>query len=125
MSTGGKGHETTPQPRLASTAVPKECYAGAMTRELRTYTFTVVVEAEDEMWHGYCPTLLAYGAATWGATREEVLGHLREMAEMIIERLAEEGASVPIAPANQEPVTGEQIVITVSAPLEEDAPQPA
>ena len=24
--------------------------------------------------HAYCPTLLAYGAATWGATREEVLG---------------------------------------------------
>ena len=119
MSTGGKGHETTPQPRLASTAVPKGCYAGAMTRELHTYTFTVVVEAEEEMWHAYCPTLLAYGAATWGATREEVLGHIREMAEMIVERLAEEGASLPTAPANHEPVTGEQIVVTVCAPLEE------
>jgi predicted RNase H-like HicB family nuclease len=96
-----------------------------MSRELRTYTFTVVVEPADEMWHAYCPTLLAYGAATWGTTREEVLGHIREMAEMIIERLAEEGASVPIAPANQEPVTGEQIAVTVCAPLEEDAPQPA
>ena len=96
-----------------------------MSRELRTYTFTVVVEPADEMWHAYCPTLLTYGAATWGATREEVLGHIREMAEMIIERLAKEGASVPIAPANQEPVTGEQIAVTVCAPLEEDAPQPA
>jgi hypothetical protein len=35
--------------------------------------------------------------------REGVLGHIREMAEMIVERLAEEGASVPIAPADQEP----------------------
>ena len=96
-----------------------------MSRELRTCTFTVVVEAEDDMWHAYCPTLLAYGAATWGATREEVLGHVREMAAMIVERLAEEGASLPTAPANQEPVTGEQIVVTVCAPLEEDAPQPA
>jgi len=68
-----------------------------MSRELRTYTFTAVVEPADEgMWHAYCPTLLAYGAATWGATREEVLGHIREMAEVIVERLAEEGASVPI-----------------------------
>ena len=81
--------------------------------------FTVVVEPADEgMWHAYCLTLLAYGAATWGATREEVLGHIREMAGMIVERLAEEGASVPIAPrTDQEPVAGERIVVTVRAPL--------
>jgi predicted RNase H-like HicB family nuclease len=51
-----------------------------MSRELRTYTFTVVVEPADEMWHAYCPTLLAYGAATWGTTREEVLAHIGEIA---------------------------------------------
>ena len=94
-----------------------------MSREPRTYTFAAVVEAEEEMWHAYCPTLLAYGAATWGATREEVLGHIREKAAMIVERLAEEGASLPTA--DQEPVTEEQIVVTICAPLEEDAPQPA
>ena len=43
---------------------------------------------------------------------------------MIVERLAEEGASVPTAPANQEPATGKRIVVTVRAPLE-DAPHPA
>jgi hypothetical protein len=33
-----------------------------MSREVRTYTFAVVVEPADEgMWHAYCPTLLAYG----------------------------------------------------------------
>ena len=32
-----------------------------MSRELRTYAFTVVVEPAGEMWHAYCPTLLAYG----------------------------------------------------------------
>jgi hypothetical protein len=53
-----------------------------------------------------------------------VLGHIGEMVEMIVERLAEEGASVPIAPADQEPAAGEQIVVTVCAPLE-DAPHPA
>jgi predicted RNase H-like HicB family nuclease len=96
-----------------------------MSRELRTYTFTVVAEAEDGMWHAYCPTLLAYGAATWGDTREEVLAHIREMVGMVVERLAEEGASVPAAPADQEPVTGEQIVVTVCAQLDENVPQPA
>jgi predicted RNase H-like HicB family nuclease len=95
-----------------------------MSRELRTYTFTVVVEPADEMWHAYCPTLLTYGAATWGATREEVLAHIREMTGMIVERLAEEGASVPAAPADQEPPDGERIAVTVCAPLE-DAPHPA
>jgi hypothetical protein len=28
----------------------------AMNRELRTYTLTVVVEPDDEMWHAYCQT---------------------------------------------------------------------
>ena len=95
-----------------------------MSREPRTYTFTAVVEPEDGMWHAYCPTLLAYGAGTWGDTREEVLGHIREMAAMNVERLAEEGASLPAAPANQELVAEERIVVTVRAPLE-DAPHPA
>ena len=95
-----------------------------MSRELRTYAFTVVVEPADDMWHAYCPTLMPYGAGTWGDTREEVLGHIREVVGMIVERLAEEGASLPAAPANQEPATGERIVVTVRAPLE-DAPHPA
>ena len=33
-----------------------------MSRELRTYTFTIVIEPADEMWHAYCPMLLAYDA---------------------------------------------------------------
>src|SRR4051794_5305927 len=102
----------------------KGCYAGAMSRELRTYTFTVVVEPSDEMWHAYCPTLVAYGAATWGSTREEVLAHIGEMAGMIVERLVEEGAPIPTAPGDQEPIAGERIVVTVRMPPE-DALHPA
>jgi predicted RNase H-like HicB family nuclease len=99
------------------------CGYGATAARLAERHGVHVTGVTVGLWHAYCPTLLTYGAATWGATREEVLGHIREMVEMIIERLAEEGASVPIAPANQEPLTGEQIVVTVSAPLE-DAPHP-
>src|SRR3954464_7681803 len=102
----------------------KGCYAGAMSREPRTYTFSVVVEPSDEMWHAYCPTLVAYGAATWGSTREEVLAHIGEMAGMIVERLAEGGAPIPVAPGDHEPTAGERIAVTVRAPLE-DAPHPA
>jgi predicted RNase H-like HicB family nuclease len=90
-----------------------------MSRELRTYTLNVVVEPDDDMWHAYCPTLLAYGAATWGATREEALDHIREVTGMIVERMADGGASVPIAPADQGPAAGERIVVTVCAPLKE------
>src|SRR4051794_17588902 len=70
------------------------------------------------------PPLPAYGAATWGTTREKVLAHIGEMAGMIVERLVEEGAPIPVAPDDQEPTAGERIVVTVCAPLE-DAPHPA
>src|SRR3954469_3607354 len=42
----------------------KGCYAGAMSRELRTYSFTVVVEPADEMRHAYCKTVCP---PRWGA----------------------------------------------------------
>ena len=93
-----------------------------MSRELRTYSLTVVVEPADDMWHAYCPTLLAYGAATWGATREEALGHVREVVGMIVERMTEGGVPVPTAPADREqPAAGERVVVTVPV----RAPHPA
>jgi hypothetical protein len=67
---------------------------------------------------------LDQGRVASDATREEALAHIREVVEMIVGRLVEEGASVPVVPADQEPATGERIVVTVRAPLE-DAPQPA
>ena len=45
-----------------------------MSLESRTYTLAVVVEPAEEAWHAYCPTLLDYGVATWGVTREDALG---------------------------------------------------
>ena len=46
------------------------------------------------MWHAYCPTLLDYGAATWAATREEALGHIREVVGMVVAR-RQKGARIP------------------------------
>ena len=90
----------------------------------RTYALAVVVEPRDRMWHAWCPTLLDYGAATWGATREEALGHLREMVAMVVARLAEAGAPVPEAPETPEDVAGREpsaggqrpVVLTVRVP---------
>lgn len=76
------------------------------------------------MWHAYCPTLLDYGAATWAATREEALGHIREVAGMVVARLAEEGAPVPDAAAGDVPAAGErvEVVATIDAPVPEGTP---
>src|SRR4051794_1804795 len=76
------GHLDNPEPRQLARKVSR--------RRRLPCTFTVVIEPADEMWHAYCSTLLVYGAGTWGTTREEALPHTREMAEMIVERLAEE-----------------------------------
>jgi len=88
-----------------------------MSRELRTYTLTVVVEPEEGAWHAHCPALLDYGAATWGATRAEALEHLREMVAMVVERLAEKGAPIPTVPADHLPASStERVVVTVCGP---------
>jgi predicted RNase H-like HicB family nuclease len=87
-----------------------------MSRELRTYTFAVVVEAAEDAWHAYCPTLLDHGAATWGSTREEAREHLRAMVAMIVERMAEKNVPVLAVPADPAPTPLEQMVVTVGVP---------
>jgi predicted RNase H-like HicB family nuclease len=97
----------------------------ATGQEPRTYDLTIVLEPGDGgMWHAYCPTLLDYGAATWAATREEALGHIREVVGMVVMRLAEEGAPVPDAPAGDVPASGEraEVVVTVGVPIPDGTP---
>ena len=65
---------------------------------MKTYTFKVVVERDEDRWHAYCPALEQYGAATWGNTREEALKHIQEVVQMVIEELAEDGISIPEGP---------------------------
>ena len=84
--------------------------------EPRTYTLAVVVEPAEDAWHAYCPTLLDYGAATWGTTREEALEQIRAIVTMIVERMAEEKMSVVTEPADLTPTPTEQVVVTVGVP---------
>jgi predicted RNase H-like HicB family nuclease len=96
-----------------------------VSQEPRTYSLAVVLEPRDDgMWHAYCPTLLDYGAATWAATREEALGHIREVVGMVVARLAEEGAPVPAAAAGDVPAAGErvEVVVTVGVPIPDGTP---
>jgi predicted RNase H-like HicB family nuclease len=70
-----------------------------------TYTFKIVVEPDEDRWRAYCPALETQGAATWGYTREEALRHIREVLEMIVAELVEEGEPVPASAAvSEEPL---------------------
>lgn len=60
-----------------------------------TYTFTVVVEPDEDAWHAYCPALQGYGAATWGSSREEALRHIRQVVGMVVAELIEDGEELP------------------------------
>ena len=62
---------------------------------MTTYTFRVVIEPDEDRWRAYCPALETQGAATWGESREEALRHIREVLEMIVAELIEEGRPVP------------------------------
>ncbi len=72
---------------------------------MTTYTFRVVVEPDEDRWRAYCPALEEQGAATWGHTREEALQHIREVLEMIVAELLDEGKPMPAnAAVSEEPL---------------------
>ena len=73
-------------------------YDSAMARQPHAHALMVVIEPAEGAWRAYCPVLLDYGAAIWGATREEALDHIREVVGMVVARMAEDGASIPLAP---------------------------
>lgn len=72
---------------------------------MTTYTFKIVVEPDEDRWRAYHPGLEAQGAATWGYTREEALQNIREVLEMIVAEMAEEGEPLPAnVAASEEPL---------------------
>jgi predicted RNase H-like HicB family nuclease len=77
---------------------------------MSTYTFKVVVEADDERWHAYCPALAERGGATWGDTREEALQGIEDVVKMVVESMVEHGESIPEEPADAVQVSEEPLV---------------
>ncbi len=69
---------------------------------MKSYTFPVLLEPDEEGWRAFYPPWEELGAATWGKTKEEARRNLQEVLTMILEELAEEGRPVP--------VTGEMLV---------------
>jgi predicted RNase H-like HicB family nuclease len=68
---------------------------------MKTYTFKVVVEPDEDRWHAYCPLLEHYGAATWGRTREEAFKHIQEVVQMVVQELVEDGVPLPEGPKEE------------------------
>ena len=62
---------------------------------MKTYTFKVVVEPDEDRFHAYCPALQQQGAATWGHSEEEALKHIHEVVRMVVEELLKDGESIP------------------------------
>jgi len=62
---------------------------------MKTYTFKVIVEPDEDRWHAYCPALESQGAATWGYTREEALKHINEVVQLVVDSMAGHGEPLP------------------------------
>jgi len=82
---------------------------------MKTYTFRVIVEPDGDRWHAHCPALEQYGAATWGVTQEEVLKHIQEVVQMVVEELQEDAVPIPDTP-RQDVEVSEEPRISVTIP---------
>ncbi|MBI4531535.1 MAG: type II toxin-antitoxin system HicB family antitoxin [Candidatus Latescibacteria bacterium] len=81
---------------------------------MKTYSFKVVVEPDEDRWHAYCPVLERYGAATWGYTREEALQHIHEVVKMVVEELLEDNIPLPKVPQEEVMIFPEpRVAVTV------------
>jgi len=82
--------------------------------DMKTYSFKVVVEPDDDRWHAYCPALEQYGASTWGNTEEEAFKHIHEVVGMIIRELNEDGIALPESPREDvEVLPDTRVAVTV------------
>ena len=61
-------------------------------------TYKVVVEPDlyedgSQAFHAYCPALK--GARTHGRTREEALENVRQVVQMVVDEMVDEGTTLP------------------------------
>ena len=62
---------------------------------VKSYVFRVILEPDEDAWRAYIPDLEEKGGATWGRTKEEALENIREVAQMVIESMLEDGEPLP------------------------------
>jgi predicted RNase H-like HicB family nuclease len=73
----------------------------AHTNTMKTYTFHVVVEPDEDRWYAECPVLVRQGAATWGYTRDEAIRNIEEVVRMVVASLIAHGEPIPEGPSDQ------------------------
>jgi predicted RNase H-like HicB family nuclease len=78
---------------------------------MTTYTFEVIVGPDEDRWHAYCPALVARGAATWGATREEALANIQDLVKLVVASMTVHGEA--IEPADTVEVSREPRVAVI------------
>ncbi len=78
--------------------------------KMKTYTFKVVVEPDDNRWFAYCPILEPRGAATWGYSKEEALKNIQEVVQMVIESMVEHKEAIPEEPKDEVKIFPEPLV---------------
>lgn len=77
---------------------------------MKSYSFKVIVEPDEDKWHAYCPALLEKGAATWGETREEALSNIEDVVKMVVESMVEHGEALPSVSSDLVLVSEEPVV---------------
>jgi len=81
---------------------------------MKTYTFKVIVEPDEDRWHAYCPALESQGASTSGHTREEALKHIDEVVQLVVDSMVEHGDGLPEESTDDVQVTVEpRVTVTV------------
>lgn len=73
---------------------------------MKTYSFKVVVEADEGGYHAFCPALRHLGAVTQGASEEEALRNINEVVRMIVDELRADGEMLPDPSDDTEIVDG-------------------
>ena len=74
------------------------------------YSFTVVIEPDEEGFHAYVPALP--GCHTFGETVEEARANIAEAIELHIESMLEDGEPVPV---EREPLFITRLSVPVTA----------
>jgi predicted RNase H-like HicB family nuclease len=89
-------------------------YNQIRVKAVKTYTFNIVVEPDEDRWHAYCPALHTQGAATWGLTRAEALKNIEEVLRLVMESMVEHDEPLPQSVRGEVEVTVEpRVAITV------------
>ena len=80
---------------------------------MKTYSFMVVIEPDEDRWIAYSPTLVERGAATWGYTEDEARANIQVVLRMTIESMIRHGETIPEDTTLENEGEEPQIAITI------------